>query len=129
MITTITIYFSVSVSAINIPFGSLICGYILDLYGRKLTLVLLNLLSITSWGLMATASTKDRDTMYIQIMIARVLMGILTGISTSPAGIYGAEVAHKNLRGRLLVLSTLFTSVGMLISYFLGFLFPVFCSK
>lgn len=74
---------------------------------------------------MAAASTTDRDMMYIQIMVARVLMGILTGISTSPAAVYGAEVAHKDLRGRLIVITTLFTAFGMLLTYFLGYLWPV----
>lgn len=46
-------------------------------------------------------------------------------MSSSPAAVYAAEIAHKSLRGRLTLLSALCTALGMLFIYLLGYLIPV----
>lgn len=68
-------FWSASINAIACPFGGLLCSYILDKYGRKKTLYTINAISILSWGLMAMASTTDKQTMFIQLLIARLLIG------------------------------------------------------
>lgn len=58
-------------------------------------------------------------------MIGRVVIGIGIGMSGSPASVYSAEICHPDLRGRLTLLSTLCTALGMLFIYLLGYFFPV----
>lgn len=53
------------------------------------------------------------------------LPGVAVGMSSSPAAVYAAEIAHPKLRGRLTLLSALCTALGMLFIYLLGYLIPV----
>lgn len=109
------------------PIGCIISSFVLDTYGRKKTLYTLNLISILSWLLMSTASLTDSYSLYVQIMIARFLIGIATGIGVTASCVYSAEVAYKNNRGKLIVLTTLNISFGTLITYTLGYCLPVIC--
>lgn len=59
---------------------------ILDRIGRKFTFILINLLSIVSWGIMAFASKTDQRDLFWELMFSRILIGIVTGLSSSPAG-------------------------------------------
>lgn len=54
-------------------------------------------------------------------MIARVIIGLNIGMSTTPAVMYTAEICSPEIRGRLSMLSSpFFTAFGMLVIYFLG---------
>lgn len=97
----------------------------LDAYGRKNTLYIINVVSIVSWTLMATASTLDKDAMFVQILVSRLLIGITTGLASSPSCVYSAEIAHPRLRGRLSVLTSQAIAFGILLIYALGFGIPV----
>lgn len=107
------------------PIGCIISSFVLDHFGRKKTLYSLNLVSIISWIIMATASLTDSYTLYIQILFSRVLIGIATGMGVSASCVYSAEVADKNNRGKLIILTTLNISFGTLITYTLGYFLPV----
>lgn len=61
------------------PFGGLIAGYTLDKFGRKVTLILINIISIISWTLIYCSSGTNLEILYIQLMIARVLIGKRNG--------------------------------------------------
>lgn len=45
-------------------------------------------------------------------------------MSSTPASVYSAEIAHPKLRGRVTLFTALFTSLGMLIVYTLGYFIP-----
>lgn len=45
-------------------------------------------------------------------------------MSSTPASVYSAEISHPKLRGRLTLLTALFTSLGMLSVYTLGYFIP-----
>lgn len=64
-----------SLNTITCPLGGLLASYILDRVGRKLTLVLINVLSIVSWSLQAWADKEDTQTMYYQLLAARLIIG------------------------------------------------------
>ncbi|XP_053693390.1 facilitated trehalose transporter Tret1-2 homolog isoform X2 [Sabethes cyaneus] len=112
-----------SVTSIMCPFGGLLAGFLLDKVGRKKTLYFINVISIISWAIMALASTTDSVLLFVQLMVARVIIGIAIGLSSSPASVYAAEISHPNLRGRLTLLTALCTGVGMLFIYTLGYIF------
>lgn len=86
--------------------------------------MLINVLSIVSWSLIAICSVTNFDVMYTQILIARVIIGIVIGLVSAPASIYSAEIATPKLRGRLTVLTSLSIAVGILLIYSLGYFLP-----
>ncbi|XP_058818186.1 facilitated trehalose transporter Tret1-like isoform X1 [Topomyia yanbarensis] len=112
-----------SVTSIMCPFGGLLAGFLLDKVGRKKTLYFINVISIISWVMMALASTTDSLLLFVQLMVARVIIGLAIGLSSSPASVYAAEISHPSLRGRLTLLTALCTGFGMLFIYTLGYMF------
>lgn len=98
---------------------------VLDRLGRKNTFYLINIFSFASWITIATASINDRESMFAQLLAGRILLGISSGLSSSPCAIYTAEIAHSSLRGRISILSSLGISVGILFVYITGFFIPV----
>ncbi|XP_058060057.1 facilitated trehalose transporter Tret1-like [Anopheles bellator] len=112
-----------SITSIMCPFGGLLSGYLLDKVGRKKTLYFINSISIVSWAIMSFASRTDSTALFIQLIVARIIIGIAIGLSSTPASVYAAEVAHPNLRGRLTLLTAFCTAIGMLSIYTLGYLF------
>lgn len=114
-----------SINAIACPFGGLLCSYVLDKYGRKKTLYTINLLSVISWGMMAMASSVDKELMFIQLLVARFIIGICIGLSSAPSAVYSAEIAHPTLRGRFSVITSVTIGLGILFIYVLGYFIPV----
>lgn len=98
---------------------------ILDRIGRKRTFYLINMLAIASWLIKATASRTDRSAMFAQVMVARVMLGIMCGLASAPCAIYTAEIVHASLRGRMSIITPLGISVGVLFTYVIGYYIPV----
>lgn len=114
-----------SINAISCPIGGLLCSYVLDKYGRKKTLYTINMLSVISWGMMAMASSVDKELMFIQLLVARFIIGICIGLSSAPSAVYSAEIAHPTLRGRFSVITSVTIGLGILFIYVLGYFIPV----
>lgn len=75
--------------------------------------------------MMALASTTNKELMFIQLLVARVLIGLCIGLSSSPTAVYSSEIAHPTLRGRISVLTSLTIGIGILLIYVLGYLIQV----
>lgn len=75
--------------------------------------------------MMAMANRVDRELMFIQLLVARFIIGICIGLSSSPSAVYSAEIAHPSLRGRISVLTSLTIGLGVLLIYTLGYFIPV----
>ncbi|XP_059619812.1 uncharacterized protein LOC132263835 [Phlebotomus argentipes] len=110
-----------SINTIFSPVGGLIASYTLDKFGRKNTLMVINILSIISWAVIAFSSKSDVNLMYMEIIGARILIGIVAGLSSSPSAVYSAEIASPRLRGRLTVFTSVSISSGALVIYVLGY--------
>uniref|UniRef100_A0A182P6F5 Major facilitator superfamily (MFS) profile domain-containing protein n=1 Tax=Anopheles epiroticus TaxID=199890 RepID=A0A182P6F5_9DIPT len=112
-----------SITSIMCPFGGLLSGYLLDKVGRKRTLYCINIISVVSWAIMSFASRTDASVLFVELIVARVIIGVAIGLSSTPASVYAAEVAHPQLRGRLTLLTAGCTGIGMLLVYSLGYMF------
>lgn len=110
-----------SVSSITCPFGSLLTGYLLDKVGRKWTLIVSNLIALTSWALMALTVQQDHHIVFIQLLMSRLLIGLAMGMASSPSGVYSAEIALPKIRTRLILGGSLAISLGVLAVYVLGY--------
>lgn len=115
-----------SITAITCPIGGPLSGFLSDIIGRRNTLALINVAGIASWLVIGFSSRDDASVLFIQLMIGRAIAGVTIGMITTPAVMYSSEICHPKLRGRLTVLSTpFFVTLGMLVSYLLGYLIPV----
>lgn len=64
-----------SINSISSPLGGILAGFILDKLGRKVSLILINVLSIVAWSLQAWTDKNDRGAMYTQLLAARLIIG------------------------------------------------------
>lgn len=65
-----------SVQAIMCPVGGLLASYVLDKYGRKVSMIAINVISVVAWTVTALADNNSIDLMYGQLIVARVLLGV-----------------------------------------------------
>lgn len=115
-----------SVTAITCPMGGIISGVLCDKIGRIHTLMFTNLIAIVSWIIIGLSSRSDLEISFIELMIARTIIGFNIGMTSTANITYVAETCHPSLRGRLsIVASPFFTALGILTIYFLGYLIPV----
>lgn len=115
-----------SVTAIACPFGGPLSGFLTDKIGRRNTLMIVDIMAILSWLIIGFSSSSNEKLFFIQLMIARTMIGVAIGMITTPAVMFSSEICHPNLRGRLTILSTpFFMAFGVVVAYFLGYLIPV----
>lgn len=115
-----------SVTAIASPFGGPLTAYLTNKFGRKGTLIIIDIIAIVQWIIIGFSSRNNAQILFIQLMVARVLTGFIIGMITAPAVMYSTEICHQSLRGRMTILSTpFFVAIGSLIIYTLGFLIKV----
>lgn len=57
----------------------------------------------------------------VQLFIGRFISGVGTGIETSTAPMYQAEVCSAKYRGRLVSAEPMFVAVGIVLTYWLGY--------
>jgi MFS family permease len=67
--------FTASINTLVSPLGGILSATILDQFGRKVTLIIINILSIISWGLIYFSSRTDFDSMLWSVMLGRFLIG------------------------------------------------------
>ncbi|PPD93226.1 hypothetical protein GOBAR_DD09819 [Gossypium barbadense] len=103
-----------SILSIGSLIGAAISGKITDLFGRKLTMWILNLFYIGGW--LAIAFTKAPWL----LNLGRISLGFTNGISGYLATIYIAEITTKNVRGRFTTILQLMVGWGASFMYVVG---------
>lgn len=89
-------------------------GTIINLIGRKLTMLLLVLPFVAGWALLTWADSVA------MMLVGRVLLGIAGGAFCVTAPTYTAEIADKEIRGTLGTFFQLLLTVGILFVYAVG---------
>lgn len=64
-----------SVNTITCPLGGLLASVILDKLGRKFVIILINVLSIVAWSIQSWTNEEDAQTMFYQLLAARLIIG------------------------------------------------------
>ncbi|XP_072932229.1 facilitated trehalose transporter Tret1-like [Epargyreus clarus] len=95
-------------------FGPYISGYLANVRGRKLCLLLGSSITVVGQILVATAKNL------IMLYIGRILVGIGISMNEVISLVYLGEIASTNIRGVLLTLTAIFRSFGTLFVYSLG---------
>lgn len=99
-------------------FGALItsflAGLLVDLIGRKYTVIICDLLFIIGVSLQFTAHSV------FQMIIGRLIMGFGIGIGSLAAPLYISELSPGKFRGRLVTMNCLAITGGQLIAYSIG---------
>jgi MFS family permease len=89
--SAIFILFPASLSSITTPIGCILSGYLMDLIGRKRTLIITEIPLILGWLLISTSSTVET------IYIGRLLVGLGSGMVGAPARVYTGEGVFNHL--------------------------------
>ncbi|CAH2054597.1 unnamed protein product, partial [Iphiclides podalirius] len=100
------------------PLGSIFSGPLLDYFGRRKALFLVNIPHLIAWLLMYYAWNVP------SLFVGNALLGIGIGIMEAPSVTYVGEVTDPSLRGCLTTLTNGFTSAGMFVAYLLGTVLP-----
>lgn len=86
----------------------------METIGRVKTLQIGAIPSVIGWILIATSNNIP------MLLFGRLLTGLATALSTSPAIVYITEVARPELRGSLISFGPTLASFGMVLCYLKG---------
>lgn len=100
--------------------GAMFCGRITDILGRKK--VIMTSAVIFAIGAFWSGSAPSP----INLVIARLFLGLAIGISSFAVPLYIAEISPAKIRGILVSMFQLLVTIGVLVSYFsdLAFALP-----
>ncbi|KAI5795650.1 general substrate transporter [Geopyxis carbonaria] len=96
-------------------FGALAAGWMSDRFGRKKTLMFASLIWII--GSVITLSAQNVG----HLIAGRVINGFCVGITSSQTPVYLAELANKNIRGRVVGIQQWAIEWGILIMFFISY--------
>lgn len=74
---------------------------------------------------MAVAVESDQEALFIQLLVSRFIVGLMTGIAVVPIGVYAAEICYPTLRGSLTLGSSISIAMGITVMYILGYFIRV----
>jgi sugar porter (SP) family MFS transporter len=94
--------------------GASVAGVLSDRFGRRYLLMSMAALFVASGFGAALVPSLG------WLVVARAAAGFATGVSTPTAGIYVAEVAPAAIRGRMLSIQLVATTLGVILAYCVG---------
>ncbi|KAI1900620.1 hypothetical protein AGOR_G00051800 [Albula goreensis] len=109
--------FIVSIFSLGGLMGALIAGPMAIRFGRKKSLLLNNVFLILSSALIVFSRAARSFEM---IILARLLVGINSGVSMNIQPMYFGESAPKHLRGAVSLSSAVFTAFGVVLGQIVG---------
>jgi sugar porter (SP) family MFS transporter len=97
--------------------GAAFAGWLTDRFGRKRILIVSALLFAAS----AVGAAVPRT--LAEFVVARLVGGIAIGVASVLAPLYIAEISPKSIRGRLVALNQMTIVTGILLAYFVNWVF------
>jgi len=98
-------------------FGPFISGFLTDKLGRKKINVIASLIFVV--GSILAAIAPDTHS----LIAGRLLLGLAIGIVAATVPLYLAELSPKDKRGRMVTFFQLAITLGILLSYVVGYIF------
>jgi sugar porter (SP) family MFS transporter len=98
-------------------FGPFISGFLTDKLGRKKINVIASLVFVV--GSILAAIAPDTNS----LIAGRLLLGLAIGIVAATVPLYLAELSPKDKRGRMVTFFQLAITLGILLSYVVGYIF------
>jgi sugar porter (SP) family MFS transporter len=98
-------------------FGPFISGFLTDKLGRKKINVIASLIFVV--GSILAAIAPDTNS----LIAGRLLLGLAIGIVAATVPLYLAELSPKDKRGRMVTFFQLAITLGILLSYVVGYIF------
>lgn len=98
-------------------FGPFISGFLTDKLGRKKINVIASLIFVV--GSILAAIAPDTNS----LIAGRLLLGLAIGIVAATIPLYLAELSPKDKRGRMVTFFQLAITLGILLSYVVGYIF------
>lgn len=109
-----------SLTAVGIAVGCLLSCPIMERFGRRMTLLLVSIISLVGWlVLYIQPSTLQVEKLYA----GRFLTGVSAGLAVLPASVYASEcltINSRELRIDLAILTPVALSTGVLFVYVMG---------
>ncbi|KAF2755587.1 general substrate transporter [Pseudovirgaria hyperparasitica] len=96
-------------------FGSLMGGFTMDRFGRRMTIF------VAAWICLVGAVLQCAAQNLAMILIGRILTGWAVGLMSMSVPIYQSECAHPRVRGLIVGLTQQMIGVGFIISTWVGF--------
>ncbi len=106
---------TVSAVLIGAVTGSIFGGTLSDRFGRRRIIILSALIFVL--GAAGTALTPN----ITWLIVGRIVVGIGIGIASFTTPLYISEVSPDRMRGRLVTLNQLAITVGIVVSYLVGY--------
>lgn len=116
-ITTLMKEFIVSSVLVGAMAGTVSCGRLTDLFGRRC--IMLVIAGLFMFGTLIATLAPGVNT----ILIGRLFIGFAIGIGSYAAPLYIAEISPYDLRGTLVTLYQLAITIGILLSYLINYAF------
>uniref|UniRef100_A0AAQ5YSU6 Solute carrier family 2, facilitated glucose transporter member 5 n=1 Tax=Amphiprion ocellaris TaxID=80972 RepID=A0AAQ5YSU6_AMPOC len=115
----LTLLWSLSVSMFPLGgfFGSIMVAPLVNKLGRKGTLLFNNIFAIVPAVMMGVSEIAKS---YEIIIVARFIVGICAGLASNVVPMYLSELAPKNLRGAICIVTELLITSGILLAQTLG---------
>ncbi|XP_075720420.1 solute carrier family 2, facilitated glucose transporter member 12 [Rhinoderma darwinii] len=107
----------VSALLIGALFASLVGGFLIDYYGRRIAIM------VTSCLLVLANLLLIAITCYESLIAGRIVIGISISLSAIATCVYIAEIAPQHKRGMLVSLYELMIVVGILLAYISNYVF------
>nr|XP_053644123.1 facilitated trehalose transporter Tret1-like isoform X1 [Cherax quadricarinatus] len=108
----------VAIIALGAVVGCPLAGYVMDLLGRRKTILVMCPFTFLGWITMALAVNLEL------VLTGRALCGLTTAFLFSAVPVYCSETPEAKVRGALGTLSSLFLTFGVVLSYVAGACFP-----
>lgn len=99
-------------------FGSLMGGFTMDRFGRKMTIQIGALICLVGAILQAAARNLA------MILVGRILTGWAVGLLSMSVPVYQSECAHPSVRGLIVGMAQQMIGVGFIVWVLI---FPVYC--
>lgn len=96
-------------------FGALLSGYLSDRLGRRIAIQIAAVIWIIGSSIQCAAQNVG------MLIAGRIIAGLCVGITSSTVPVYQAELAPKELRGRMVSLQQWAITWGILIQYFIQY--------